>query len=160
MKKLIFPAITLCGSTYDKDLWIKVQKDLTLKGLIILTVGFFGHLEGLDFASPTKIMLDDMHFDKIRRSEGIFVLNKNQKIGLSTCDEITYAMVNNKLIWFLETIKYKSLDEEWINDNNYRFIMFQKHVAGLIPNYFGCSELIYDNLLITLSEYTKQLGEV
>lgn len=35
--------ITLCGSTKFKEDFIRIQKELTLKGNIIMTVGLFGH---------------------------------------------------------------------------------------------------------------------
>ena len=38
-----YKVITLCGSTKFKDAFIKAQKDLTLKGNIVISVGLFGH---------------------------------------------------------------------------------------------------------------------
>ena len=38
-----YKVITLCGSTRFKDEFIKVQKELTLKGNIVISVGLFGH---------------------------------------------------------------------------------------------------------------------
>ncbi len=38
-----YPLITLCGSTRFKDEFLEMQKQLTLKGYIVLTVGLFGH---------------------------------------------------------------------------------------------------------------------
>ena len=46
-----YPVITLCGSTKFKDEFMKVQKQLTLKGHIVLTLGLFGHsgdIKGFD----------------------------------------------------------------------------------------------------------------
>jgi hypothetical protein len=36
---------TLCGSTKFEDAFIDANKKLTLEGKIVLTVGFFEHLE-------------------------------------------------------------------------------------------------------------------
>ena len=38
-----YKVITLCGSTRFKDEFIKAQKDLTLAGNIVISVGLFGH---------------------------------------------------------------------------------------------------------------------
>ena len=38
-----YKVITLCGSTKFKDAFIKAQKDLTLQGNIVISVGLFGH---------------------------------------------------------------------------------------------------------------------
>ena len=38
-----FPIITLCGSTRFKNEFEKAQKDLTLKGYLVISVGLFGH---------------------------------------------------------------------------------------------------------------------
>lgn len=41
-----YKVITLCGSTRFKDDFIKVQKELTLKGNIVISVGLFEHSGG------------------------------------------------------------------------------------------------------------------
>ena len=38
-----YKVITLCGSTRFKDEFLKVQKELTLQGNIVISVGLFGH---------------------------------------------------------------------------------------------------------------------
>lgn len=38
-----YKVITLCGSTRFKDQFMKAQKDLTLQGNIVISVGLFGH---------------------------------------------------------------------------------------------------------------------
>lgn len=61
-----YKVITLCGSTRFKDEFIGVQKELTLKGYIVISVGLFGH-HGDDevWEDGVKEMLDDMHLSKI-----------------------------------------------------------------------------------------------
>ena len=108
-----YPVVTLCGSTKFKDWYIKVQKELTLKGYIVLTVGIFGHSgdnevwENMDEGTLTKTkeMLDDMHKRKIDMSDEIFVINVGGYIGQSTKSEIEYAISNNKKVSYLEDIK-------------------------------------------------------
>lgn len=55
-----YKVIILCGSTRFKNEFLKVQKDLTLKGNIIISVSLFGHAgdskvwEGMDAGTLTK----------------------------------------------------------------------------------------------------------
>ena len=57
-----YKVITLCGSTRFKEQFIEIQKQLTLEGNIVISVGLFGH-SGDDevWTEGTKQMLDDMH---------------------------------------------------------------------------------------------------
>jgi hypothetical protein len=71
-----FPEIvTLCGSTRFMDAYTKEMRRLTLEGKIVISVGLFGHQEGLDMASETKVMLDELHKRKIDLSDRIHVIN-------------------------------------------------------------------------------------
>ena len=105
-----YKVITLCGSTRFKDEFLKVQKDLTLKGNIVISVGLFGHSgdsevwENMDEGTltTTKEMLDDMHKRKIDMSDEIFVINVNGYIGESTKSEIEYAKSLGKVVNYLE----------------------------------------------------------
>ena len=97
-----YKIITLCGSTRFKEEFIQVQKDLTLKGNIVLTVGLFGHSgDNKVWENGMKEMLDDMHKRKIDLSDEIFVINKNGYIGESTRSEIEYAKSAGKTIRYL-----------------------------------------------------------
>lgn len=97
-----YKVITLCGSTKFKDEFIKAQKELTLAGNIIISVGLFGH-SGDDevWTNDTKEMLDDMHKRKIDMADEIFVINVGGYIGDSTKSEILYAKENGKKINYL-----------------------------------------------------------
>ena len=106
-----YPVITLCGSTRFKDEFLKAQKDLTLKGYIVISIGLFGHSddsevwENMDEGTlaKTKEMLDDMHKRKIDMADEIFVINVGGYIGESTKSEIEYGKTNNKKINYLES---------------------------------------------------------
>lgn len=98
-----YKVITLCGSTRFKDEFVKAQKDLTLKGNIVISVGLFGHSGDSEvWTEHIKEMLDDMHKRKIDMADEIFVINKNGYIGESTQSEIEYARSNGKAISYLE----------------------------------------------------------
>ncbi len=101
-----YKVITLCGSTKFKDAYIAAQKDLTLKGNIVISVGLFGH-SGDDevWTEGTKEMLDDMHKRKIDMADEIFVINVGGYIGESTKSEIEYARKNGKKVNYLVPIE-------------------------------------------------------
>ena len=108
-----YKVITLCGSTKFKDEFFKAQKDLTLKGNIVISVGLFGHSgdsevwENMDEGTLTKTkeMLDDMQKRKIDMADEIFVINVGGYIGDSTKSEIEYAKLTNKKVNYLEPIE-------------------------------------------------------
>lgn len=97
-----YKVVTLCSSTKFKDEFVKIQKELTLAGNIVISVGLFGH-SGDDevWTNDTKEMLDDMHKRKIDMADEIFVINVGGYIGDSTKSEILYAKKNGKKINYL-----------------------------------------------------------
>ena len=105
-----YKVITLCGSTRFKDEFLKAQKELTLQGNIVISVGLFGHSgddevwENMDEGTLTKTkeMLDDMHKRKIDMADEIFVINVGGYIGDSTKSEIEYAKEHGKIVRYLE----------------------------------------------------------
>ncbi len=105
-----YKIITLCGSTRFKEEFLKVQKDLTLKGYIVISVGLFGH-RGDDevWEDGVKEMLDDMHLSKIDMADEIFVVNKDGYIGESTAREIAYALSCGKPVNSLCPLPLKEL---------------------------------------------------
>ena len=110
LKQQKYKVITLCGSTRFKDEFIKAQKELTLKGNIVISVGLFGHSGDNEVwenmsegeLTKTKEMLDDMHKRKIDMSDEIFVINVDGYIGESTRSEIEYAKNHGKIVKYLE----------------------------------------------------------
>lgn len=122
-----YPIVTLCGSTRFKNEFIQTQKELTLKGYIVISVGLFGHAgdsevwEDMDenCMTETKFMLDDMHKEKIRMAEGIYVVNPGGYIGKSTWSEICYARMLKKQIEFMCPIDQRLIEanvEEHIHE--------------------------------------------
>ena len=107
-----YKVVTLCGSTRFKEQFMEAQKELTLKGYIVISVGLFGHSgdsevwENMDEGTLTKTkeMLDDMHKRKIDMADEIFVINVDGYIGDSTKSEIAYAQKNGKVVNYLESI--------------------------------------------------------
>ena len=94
--------ITLCGSTKFKDEFLEAQRSLTLEGNIVISVGMFGHADGLEIQPDTKAMLDELHKRKIDISDAIYVVNVGGYIGESTRGEIDYAYKHRKRVLWLE----------------------------------------------------------
>ena len=105
-----YKVITLCGSTKFKDEFMQAQKELSLQGNIVISVGLFSHSgdsevwENMDEGTLTKTkeMLDDMHKRKIDMADEIFVINVGGYIGESTKSEIKYAEETGKTVKYLE----------------------------------------------------------
>lgn len=96
-----YKIITLCGSTKFKDDFERVNKELTLKGNIVISVACFGH-SGDVLTEEQKVLLDDIHKRKIDLADAIYVINKGGYIGNSTRSEIEYAQTLNKKIIYME----------------------------------------------------------
>ena len=101
-----YKIITLCGSTKFKEDFMRVQKELTLQGNIVISVGLFGHSGDTEvFTDGVKTMLDDTHKRKIDMADEIFVINVGGYIGSSTRSEIEYARQHNKKVNYLEPME-------------------------------------------------------
>lgn len=86
------PVVTLCGSSKFRDDFRRVEKELCLKGNVVLSMNLFGHTDSPEAFKPeTKSMLDDIHKQKISMSDFIYVINKGGYIGESTRNEIKFA---------------------------------------------------------------------
>ncbi len=71
-----FPTtVTLCGSTRFMDAFVKAARDETLAGKIVLSVGMFGHQEGIDMGGPVKAALDQLHLRKVDACDEVLILN-------------------------------------------------------------------------------------
>ena len=101
-----YKVITLCGSTKFKEEYLRAQKELTLQGNIVISVGLFGHSGDAEvWTEGTKEMLDDMHKRKIDMADEIFVINVGGYIGSSTRSEIEYATREGKAIRYLVPVE-------------------------------------------------------
>lgn len=93
--------ITLCGSTRFKTQFEEMNKQLTLEGHVVLSVGVFGHA-GDVITDEQKEMLDNIHKRKIDMSDAIFVINAYGYLGQSTLSEIAYAIEHGKQVIYME----------------------------------------------------------
>ena len=95
--------ITLCGSTRFKEEYEKANRDLTLAGNIVISVGLFGHADKFPLTPEQKAGLDEIHLRKIDLSDEVFVVNPGGYIGNSTMREINYAVLHGKTVRYLIT---------------------------------------------------------
>ena len=134
-----YKVITLCGSTRFKDEFLRVQKELTLQGNIVISVGLFGHSGDNEvWNEDNKSMLDDMHKSKIDMADEIFVINVGGYIGQSTQSEINYAMSQGKIINYLEQPCFPGLCI--IEDSKeYRYEQVNR-IISIVQKYFDVSD--------------------
>jgi hypothetical protein len=98
--------VTLCGSTRFKDAFHAENKRLTLSGIIVISLGVYGHTDMPDYDWNTDVinlkpMLDRLHFHKIDLANRIHVIDVNEYIGESTAREIEYARARGKQITYM-----------------------------------------------------------
>jgi len=96
--------ITLCGSSKFKKEFEEENKRLTLNNNIVISLSFFEH-SGDKISIGEKIILSEIHLEKIKISDEIYIINVNGYIGKSTQKEIDYAKSLNK------KIRYFSIDD-------------------------------------------------
>lgn len=113
MSTVIRPKIIcLCGSTRFYDEFQHQNFLWTMRGYIVLTVGFYPHAEfnkkvhGEDVGVTVeeKVKLDELHKRKIDIADAIFVINIGGYIGTSTRSEIDYAIKKSKSIMSMEPL--------------------------------------------------------
>lgn len=104
--------VCLCGSTRFFAEFQQANYDLTMKGEIVLSVGFYphakvehGHGEGVGHDSAEKVALDELHKRKIDLCDYVLVLNVGGYIGDSTRSEIEYARQVGRPVVYLESVE-------------------------------------------------------
>jgi hypothetical protein len=100
--------VCLCGSTrFYKD-FMEHNYLETMKGNIVLSVGFYPHAvnemhgEGVGITPEQKEELDQLHLRKVELADEILVLNRDGYIGTSTARELAHAQALGKVVRFLE----------------------------------------------------------
>lgn len=100
----------LCGSTRFYDQFQQANYDLTMRGEIVLSVGFYPHAEtrhrhgeGVGHDSAEKTALDELHKRKIDLADYVLVVSdEDGYFGDSTEGEIRYAVEHGKPVRFTE----------------------------------------------------------
>lgn len=96
------PVITICGSTRFRDELVTAVGELTHAGWLVFPVGVTDKSRVID--DQTKVLLNDIHQQKIRMSDAIYVVNKDGYIGKSTADEIRYATLWSRTVYYMEPV--------------------------------------------------------
>ena len=102
--------VCLCGSTRFYDEFQQANYDLTMKGAIVLSVGFYphakavhGHGEGVGHDSAEKAALDELHKRKIDLADEVLVVSDpGGYFGQSTAGEVAYAVAHGRPVRFAE----------------------------------------------------------
>ena len=98
------PIVTLIGSsTKFKDEFIKVEKELSLKGHIVLSCSFLNEPNESNKGFDQSLLTNVMH-QKIRMSDKILVINPGGYIGKRTRSEILYAASINHPIFYFDDV--------------------------------------------------------
>lgn len=126
--------ICICGSTKHKDKIQEVQRELTLKGYIVLGMHLFSQIE---LTEDQINILKENYKLKIGLCDSIYVVNPDGHISESTKEEIEYAISKGKKIMSLEPLKIptsilsiKEYDpiEDWMSDK----MRFSEKIAAIL----------------------------
>ena len=98
--------VCLCGSGRFIKQFEEAEFNLTISGVIVLTIGCNTKDIARDIDwSHYKPMLDELHKRKIDLADEVLVLNIGGYIGESTWSEVEYAREHGKEVRYLETMK-------------------------------------------------------
>lgn len=110
--------VCLCGSTRFYDEFQQANYDLTMRGEIVLSVGFYPHAkarhvhgEGVGHDSVEKVTLDELHKRKIDLANYVLVVSRDGYFGESTRGEIAYAVARERPVKFAEPMAQKRARE-------------------------------------------------
>ena len=98
--------ITLCGSTRFEAEFAEVNQRLTLEGCVVISLGMFSlpGLQGYDWTADSaglKRRLGDVHLQKVRMADEVYVVDPGGYLGESTRREIAYAESLGKPVRYL-----------------------------------------------------------
>lgn len=93
--------ITICGSLKFQEEIIKTAINLELEGYTVL-IPIIPVTNNLSLTSEEKTILGQIHKERIKISDAIYVVNLNNYIGSSTKSEIEYAQKLNKEIIYYQ----------------------------------------------------------
>ena len=99
------PIVCLCGSTRFVDWFDEAALQMTLRGIIVLSIGSHKprSREYADGKDGHKAGLDELHKRKIDLAHAVIVLNMGGYIGDSTRSEIKYAEAHDVPVAYLES---------------------------------------------------------
>ena len=98
--------ITLCGSTRFEAEFAEVNQRLTMEGCVVISLGMFSLPDLPDYdwtadSSGLKGRLGDVHLQKIRMADEVYIVDPDGYVGESTRREIAYAESLGKPVRYL-----------------------------------------------------------
>jgi hypothetical protein len=100
--------LTLCGSRKFEAQFHEWSEKLAYAGHVVYGLAVYNTRPDPNDEAPSKLtveqktILDQVHMAKIDNSDGIVVINVGGYIGESTKNEIRWAKMKNKEIYWLE----------------------------------------------------------
>ena len=92
--------ITLIGNEKYKDLFEYFSRIFSLAGKIVLTKQIFDTSLSFELSESEKIILKTTTRYKINMSDAIFVINLDDNLDKDTIEEIMYATIFDKKIYY------------------------------------------------------------
>lgn len=96
--------ITICGSLKYKDTMLAIAEKLALEGNCVILPNFPTRQDVSSYTKEELAMFGNMHKQKIKLSDAIYVVNVDGYIGNSTNSEIELAKSLNKEIIYYTPI--------------------------------------------------------
>jgi len=92
--------ITICGSLRFADEIMRISEELELQGNCVLSV-IYPTKDNSQYTLQERTMLGQMHYEKIKLSDAVFVVNPEGYIGAGVKREIEFAQNLGKEIMYL-----------------------------------------------------------
>ncbi len=98
-----YKIVTICGSMKFRNEMMMIAEKLELKQRYIVIQCIYGD-SSREYNESEMEILSKLHFEKIKISDAIYVVNVNGYIGEATKKEIEFAKSLNKEILYLEPL--------------------------------------------------------
>ena len=92
--------ITVCGSMKYKKEMMEITEKMALEGNCKITPIYLTKASKADYTLENFETLAKVHYEKIKHSDAILVVNVDNYVGESTSKEIEYAKSLNKEILY------------------------------------------------------------
>lgn len=98
-----YKIVTICGSMKFRNEMMMIAEKLELEQRYIVIQCIYGD-SSKEYNESEMEILSKLHFEKIKISDAIYVVNVNGYIGEATKKEIEFAKSLNKEILYLEPL--------------------------------------------------------
>ena len=98
-----YKIVTICGSMKFRNEMMMISEKLELEQRYVVIQCIYGD-SSKEYNESEMEILSKLHFEKIKISDAIYVINVNGYIGEATKKEIEFAKSLNKEILYLEPL--------------------------------------------------------